>query len=109
MSDSRPIIVFVTAPDTDVAASIGRRLVERRLAACCNIVPGLRSIYRWEGKICDDPEVLMVIKSTSEQFNKLEEAVREWHPYDVAEIIAVPISEGSRPYLDWLAQSVDAP
>lgn len=109
MSDPQPILVFVTAPDADVAASLARQLVERYLAACCNVVPSIRSIYRWEGEICDDPEVLVIIKSTSDKFSQLETCIRELHPYDVPEIIAVPISEGSRSYLDWLIQSLNMP
>ena len=99
------IIAFVTAPDEDSAAMIGRTLVEERLAACANIVRGIRSIYRWKGEIFDEQECLLVIKTASDSFPKLEERVRSMHPYEVPEIIALEISDGSRAYLDWIAEN----
>ncbi len=99
------IIAFVTAPDEDSAAMIGRTLVEERLAACANIVRGIRSIYRWKGEIFDEQECLLVIKAASYSFPKLEERVRSMHPYEVPEIIAIEISHGSRAYLDWITEN----
>ncbi len=99
------IVVLITAPDEDGAAGIGRTLVEERLAACANIVRAVRSIYRWKGEIFDEPECLLVIKTVSGNFRKLEERVRSIHPYEVPEIIALEISEGSRPYLDWIVEN----
>ena len=99
------IAVLVTAPNEEEAAGIAKALVEERLAACANIVPGVRSIYRWEGKVQDDPEVLMVIKTRRELFDKLEKRVRELHPYEVPEVIALDITKGSEPYLGWISQS----
>jgi periplasmic divalent cation tolerance protein len=99
------IVVFMTAPDGETAGRIARTLVEEGLVACVNIVPGLRSIYRWEGKLCDDSEVLCLCKTRAQRFAALRERVLSLHPYSVPEIIAVPLTAGSAPYLDWLAQS----
>ncbi len=100
------MVVLVTAPDEENAAMIGRTLVEERLAACANIVGAVRSIYRWKGEICDERECLLVIKTASEKFRELEKRVRSMHPYEVPEIIALEISEGSKPYLDWIAENI---
>jgi periplasmic divalent cation tolerance protein len=100
------IVVFVTAPrKKGVAERIARALVGERLAACVNIVPQLHSIYRWQGKICSDPEMLLVIKTISSRFRALEKRVRELHPYEVPEIIALKISAGEKRYLAWLFES----
>jgi len=97
-------IVYVTTPDMDTAEKIGKHIIERRLAACVSMVPGLRSIYRWEDKLCDETEVLMVIKTSVQRLHELEEAVTELHPYQVPEIIAVPVFLANKPYLDWIMQ-----
>jgi periplasmic divalent cation tolerance protein len=102
VSDKRAIVVLVTAGSADNAAQIARALVEERLAACANIVPGVRSIYRWEGRIADDSEWLLIIKTERTRFAELEARVRTLHAYSVPEVIAVEIVEGSKPYLDWL-------
>jgi periplasmic divalent cation tolerance protein len=99
------IVVIVTASNEEEAASIGRALVEERLAACANIVPEIRSIYRWEGKVQDDTECLMLIKTTAEKFEELEKKVKELHSYSVPEIIAIPIGAGSTDYLKWVIES----
>ncbi len=99
------IVVIVTASNEDEAAKIGRTLVDERLAACANIVPKIRSIYRWEGKVQDDPEALMLIKTTTERFEELEARVKELHSYSVPEIIAIPIGAGSSHYLSWIEES----
>lgn len=96
------LIVFITAPEEDVAAGIARTLVTERLAGCVNIVRNVRSIYSWEGKIEDDAEVLMIIKTRRTLFADIEKRVRELHPYTVPEIVGFPIAEGSRDYLGWL-------
>jgi len=95
------IVVYVTAPETE-AAALARTLVEERLAACVNLVPGIRSFYRWQGKIEDDPEILCIIKTRAGLFDTLRDRVRELHPYEVEEIIAMPIIAGNQPYLDWI-------
>jgi periplasmic divalent cation tolerance protein len=105
-----PIAVLVTAPSADKAASIARALVEERLAACVNIVPGVRSIYRWEGRVHDDPEVLMVIKTERARFESLRARIVALHEYSCPEVIALDIALGHAPYLEWIRQSVaDAP
>ncbi len=97
------IVVLVTAPTPDRAAEIARALVDERLAACGNVVPGLRSIYRWEGKVQEDEEALLLLKTTRGRFEALRERVVALHPYDVPEVIALPVEAGSAPYLAWIA------
>lgn len=97
------LVVFSTFPDTDKAAEVARTLVTEHLAACVNLVEPVRSIYSWKGEICDDRETLAIIKTTSEQFDAMRTRLVELHPYEVAEVIALPIEAGHAPYLDWLA------
>lgn len=101
------LVVLVTVPDAGTAAGLARALVEERLAACGNVVPGLRSIYRWEGQVHDEAEALLVLKTTRARFEALREAVLRMHPYQVPEVIAVPVEAGSAPYLAWLAAQVE--
>lgn len=98
--------VLVTAGSEDEAATIARTLVEERLAACCSIIPAVRSVYRWEGAVQDERETLLVIKTAAAMFPRLEERIRALHSYDVPEIIALPIVEGSADYLAWLGDAV---
>ena len=102
-------LVVCTFPSTDEAVRIGRDLVKGRLAACVNVIPGVRSIYSWEGKLCDDKEVVVLIKTTSALFEDVRTRVVELHPYDCPEVIALTIDAGHVPYLDWVAQSVGEP
>lgn len=106
MSDesAKNITVFVTCPG-DRAADLAGALVRARLAACVNIISNVRSIYSWKGEVCDDPEALMVIKTRAALFDGLREKVVELHPYDVPEVIALPIVEGHPPYIKWLEES----
>jgi periplasmic divalent cation tolerance protein len=103
----KEIVIFITAPNEDEAASIARSLVEARLAACANIVRNIRSIYTWQGSIQDDNEVLMMVKTRKSLFSKVSVKVRELHSYDVPEIIALPIIDGSPDYLNWLKESTE--
>jgi periplasmic divalent cation tolerance protein len=98
------IIVFMTTSNEDEAARIGRALVEARLAGCVNIIRNIRSIYRWQGKLEDEKEVLMVAKTRQEFFGALAAKVKELHSYKVPEVIAIPIVEGSTDYLQWLKE-----
>lgn len=98
------IVVFVTAP-ADEAPEMAKTLVEERLVACVNIVPGLRSIYWWQGKVEDEPEVLCIMKTQSHMFEALRDRVRELHSYEVEEIVALPILAGNPPYLDWIKEN----
>jgi len=95
-------LALVTAPDTATAERIARVLVEERLAACVNLVPGLRSIYRWEGSLEDEAEVLLVVKTCSDRARALEQRVLALHPYDVPELLRIPVRGGSEAYLGWL-------
>uniref|UniRef100_A0A182SW73 Uncharacterized protein n=1 Tax=Anopheles maculatus TaxID=74869 RepID=A0A182SW73_9DIPT len=99
-------VAFVTVPDNTVAVNVARQLVEKSLVACVNIIPGLTSIYAWEGKINEDPEVLLMIKTRTSRVEELIRFVREVHPYSVAEVIALPIANGNAPYLDWIGKTV---
>jgi periplasmic divalent cation tolerance protein len=99
------LIIFVTASGAEEAAKMAEAVVEERLAACVNIVGGVESIYRWEGKVTRDREVLMIIKSTSERYAELERRIKELHSYTTPEVVAFEIERGSQPYLDWLRDS----
>ena len=96
------LLVLSTAPDRATAERIAGALIEERLAACVNIVPGVSSIYRWKGKIERDAEVLCLIKTRASLLTKLSRRLTALHPYDVPEVIALPISGGAKPYLKWL-------
>ena len=100
------IVVLVTTPSAEVAASIARALVEERLAACGNVLPGVRSIYRWEGKVQEEGEVLLLLKTQRKRFAELRDRVLALHPYEVPEVIALPVEAGSDAYLDWIAQAM---
>ncbi len=103
MSDvSRAVLVIVTAPDRPTAEALAGKLLEKRLAACVNIVPGLHSLYWWQGEIESAEEVLMLVKARRRDVAALTEAVRASHPYDVPEVIALEIAGGSSAYLDWV-------
>jgi periplasmic divalent cation tolerance protein len=99
---SEYLSLYITAPSFDVAHTIGRVLVEERLAACVNIITGMHSIYRWEGKIETAAEVVVIAKSRAALFEEIEKRVRDLHPYDCPCIVAWPFAAGSQPYLDWL-------
>ena len=102
-------IVLVTAPSDDVASALSRTLVEDRLCACVNRVEGLRSVYRWEGKLHDDGEVLMIIKTTDARVDALTKRVEKEHPYECPEVVVLPVVAGSVGYLDWVRKSVEKP
>jgi periplasmic divalent cation tolerance protein len=107
MTDAR--VVFTTAADAAEAEKVARALVERRLAACVNILPQVHSVYRWQGTVEDAAEVLLIIKTTAAQFPAVRDAIRELHSYDVPECICLPITDGSLDYLRWLTESVHPP
>jgi periplasmic divalent cation tolerance protein len=98
------ILVLNTCPDDATAEHIATVLVEENLAACVNRVPGIVSTYRWQGKVCQDREVLLVIKTTSERFDAVRERIVGLHPHELPEVIAVDIARGLPAYLDWIAQ-----
>jgi periplasmic divalent cation tolerance protein len=105
-SDQVAVVVLCTFPDVEKARAIAAELVERRLAACVNLLPGVESIYRWEGKVERAGEVLAVIKTT--RYPELETALKELHPYEVPEILALPVAAGLAGYLKWLGESCGA-
>ncbi len=96
------IVVLITVPNEDEAVKISKTLVEEKLAGCVNIVKNVRSIYSWQGKIEDDSEVLMIVKTSSDLFEELEKRVKSIHSYTVPEIIGIKIKKGSENYLKWL-------
>lgn len=98
------LVVFSACANEDDAARLGRVLVEKGLAACANILPGMRSIYRWKGAVHDEREVLLLLKTTSARFDALRDTLRSEHPYELPEILAIPVTEGLSEYLGWLAQ-----
>lgn len=97
------LLVMSNLPDSASAEALARELVELRLAACVNILPGVRSIYRWQGAIEEANEVTVFIKTATHRYPDLEAAVRRLHPYEVPELIALPIAAGLPPYLHWIA------
>jgi periplasmic divalent cation tolerance protein len=101
-SQTRALVILCTCPDEDTAARLARGLIETRLAACVNILPGVRSIYRWQGEVSDDAEALLLIKTVPSRFGDLESWVCEHHPYEVPEVLALPAEKGSEEYLSWI-------
>jgi periplasmic divalent cation tolerance protein len=100
------IVVFSTCETAKDAERIARGLVEKRLAACVNIVPGLRSVYRWKGEIQADSEVMLVIKSSRALFDDLRAEIEKLHSYEAPEVIATPIVDGSEQYLEWMEREL---
>ena len=98
------LLCLSTCPDDETAARIARTLVEEKLAACVNRIPGIASTYRWQGEIRQDTEVLLVIKTTRERFDDLRQRLAEVHPYEVPELVAFDIAEGLPAYLEWLVR-----
>ena len=100
------LIILCTCPDEETAARLANGLVEKRHAACVNILPGIRSIYRWRDGVNDEKEVLMVIKTTSHHFFAVEHWIEEHHPYDIPEVVALQAEHVSDPYFQWLRNTV---
>ncbi len=96
------ILVLTTVDRMELAKLIASSLVESGDAACVNIVPGLRSIYRWQGKLCDDPELLLIVKTTAERFEAVRSTIRRLHTYELPEVISLPIVAGDDEYLGWI-------
>lgn len=101
-------IAFVTAPDMKVGRKLAKSILERRLAACVNLVTGVESHYWWQGKLDRSNEVLLIIKTTKAKLPSLEKRVLSMHPYDTAEVIAFPLAASTPKYLRWLVESVSA-
>jgi periplasmic divalent cation tolerance protein len=103
----RAIVVVTTVGTEEQANLIAREIVARRQAACVNIVPGIRSIYRWKGKICKDGELLLVVKTLATEFEAVAATIRELHSYELPEILSFGVSHGEQRFLDWIADCVD--
>jgi periplasmic divalent cation tolerance protein len=101
------VVVYVTSPEKD-AARIARSVVERKLAACVNILPSVTSVFRWRGAVQEESESLLVIKTTRDRFDALRAGVVEVHPYSVPEVIALPVVAGHEPYLGWVREMSEA-
>ena len=98
-------VVLTTCESKEEAQKIARALVERRLAACVNVVPAIESVYRWQGKVESSTEWLLLIKSRAEKFEAVREAIRELHSYEIPECIMISVEGGSREYLEWIEES----
>lgn len=103
------VSVFVTCPNEDVAVRIARDLLDKRLVACANIMPGVRSLYRWEGRIEDEREVAMFMKTRRALVPDVDKAVRALHPYDVPCVVAFDLSDGNEAYLAWVSKETRGP
>ena len=101
------ILVYINFPNLESARHIGTALIEKQLAACVNIIPKIESIYQWKGDICVEQEVMVVVKTTASRYKQLESYVVENHPYDVPEVISLPLSQGSEPYLNWVHDQME--
>ena len=101
------LIAWCTCPSTEVADALSRALVERRVVACATALTGARSTYRWQGEIEQADEVVLMLKTRADAWQALETAIGELHPYDVPELIAVRIDQGSPAYLQWLRESIE--
>lgn len=107
MSANDACVCYVTCANEDAAHQLARQLVEERLAACVNVIHPVRSFYRWQDKLCDEPETLCLVKTRLAAFARLRRRILELHTYEVPEIVAVPLVAGHGPYLDWLRAQVD--
>ncbi|MBP1594836.1 MAG: divalent-cation tolerance protein CutA [Acidobacteria bacterium] len=100
------ILILTTADSAELARHIANALVEAREAACVSILPGIRSIYRWEGEVCDEGEHLLIIKTAADRYEAVRSRIRQLHTYQVPEVVALPITGGDRDYLAWLFEQV---
>ena len=98
----KPIVVITTVGTEEQANLLAEELVERRHSCCVNILPVQRSVYRWQGKVCDDSEYMLVIKSADSEYPAIEEAIQELHQYDLPEILSFPVGRGEKSFLDWM-------
>ena len=103
---ARVLLAFSTCPDQAAADRIAANLVSEGLAACVNRLPGVRSTYFWDGRLQDDAEILLIIKTTDRRLPDLVERLKALHPYEVPELVAVPVVDGNEPYLDWVRMGV---
>ena len=102
MTSTAPRVVLCTCPDVETGRRIARTLVDERLAACVNIVAGVVSVFRWQGAVQEEGEVLLVLKTAADRLDALRERLVALHPYECPEVLALPVEAGHAPYLDWL-------
>lgn len=107
MLSVRAIVVVTTVGTEEQAYLIAREIVARRQAACVNILPGVRSIYRWQGKICKDGELLLIVKTMETEFEAVAATIRELHTYELPEILSFTVARGEPSFLEWIVASVD--
>ncbi len=107
MSDA--CIIMTTVGSEEQAISIAEELVHKKLSACVNIIPAIRSIYFWKDEVCNDEELLLVIKTIPDKFEEIHALIRELHSYDLPECICLDLQNGCPEYLDWIVRTVDAP
>jgi periplasmic divalent cation tolerance protein len=107
MDDTRGLLIWTNLPDRPGAEALAHSLVERGLAACVNILPAVHSVYRWQGAIEEATEISLLIKTSSARYAELEQAIEAAHPYELPEIIAIPIQAGLPAYLEWLLQETN--
>ncbi len=105
-AETRIVVILITGPTADELRTIGARLVEDRLAACVNVLPGVSSIYRWRDSVEESREALAIVKTTAARMRLLEACVQELHSYDLPEILALETAGGSGAYMDWIRDSV---
>jgi periplasmic divalent cation tolerance protein len=103
----RAIVIVTTVGTEEQAYLIAREVISRRQAACVNILPAIRSIYRWKGKICKDGELLLIIKTLEDEFEHVAATIRELHSYELPEILSFGVQRGEQSFLDWIASCVD--
>ncbi len=104
--EQSPLVVLCSCPNISVANALAQHLVEHQMAACVSILPQITSVYRWQGNIEQETESLLIIKSLTNQYQAIEDSIKQRHPYEVPEIIALPITKGSAEYIHWLEQQV---
>ena len=109
MTEKDILLVISTAPDPATAERLARELIGKSLAACANIVPAVRSIYLWKGEVESEQEVLMLLKTTTDRLRELRETLVAAHPYELPEVIALPVTDGHHPYLQWVAAMSSRP
>lgn len=108
MTATDTLVVLVTAPSTEEGHTIARSLVAEHLAACVNVVPGVRSVFFWEGQLQEEAEALLVVKTRRERYEALQRRILELHAYSVPEVLALPVAAGSPAYLAWVGETVRA-
>ncbi len=103
-SQPKMLLIITTITDIDKGKLLERQIIDNQLAACCNIMPRVTSIYRWKGELCEDQECLLVIKTVETRFKQISEFIKQQHPYETPELIALPVTKSTQEYLSWVIQ-----